>query len=184
MGSCTGFCARLEALSLENGVLPSHARLISHFQFTDEDKQRGRTLGVWRELQRRTDCDFCQLVVATATEGASLGEERGPSPDQPVSVFIFPGEQSFRLSSPSILGVRLAFVADEGIQASGPDTARLVRGTEIQVSKITQWLRACDESHDSCTLGTPRMAKVLLPPLPQTRRRLQNRRAHRTNAEN
>ena len=66
-------------------------------------------------------------------------------------MLIFPGEQSFRLSYPSRLGVRLAFVArDGGPKPGGPDTARPVDGSSIDVSVISRWLGSCDGNHESC----------------------------------
>lgn len=154
MGSCTELCTRLKAIDLKNGVFPSHHELIAQLQFTDDDQQRGWNLGTWHELQKRTQCDFCQLVVAAVSDSAGPGDQSQLSHDQPVNVLIFPDEQSFRLSHPSRLGVRLAFVTQDDSQPSGPDTARLIDGSGIQISQIVRWLRACDENHEACSLET------------------------------
>jgi hypothetical protein len=154
MGNCAEFCTRLKDIRLKNGVLPSHNELIAQLQFTDDDKQRGQSLGTWYELQKRKQCDFCQLVVAAVSESAGIADQSEVSPDQPINILIFPDEQSFRLSYPSLLGTRLAFVAQEDSQTSGPDTARLIGGSGIQISQIVNWLRACDESHEGCSLQT------------------------------
>lgn len=148
MINCTDFCTRLKAISPTDGTLPSHDELVAKLQFTDDEQELGRCLGTWRELQQRTECAFCQLVVA-AVDSHANGTDTAP--DQPISVLIFPGEQSFRLSYPSRLGVRLAFVArDGGPKPGGPDTARLVEGSSIDVSVIAGWLRSCDGNHDGC----------------------------------
>jgi hypothetical protein len=154
MSSCIEFCTRLKTISLKNSVLPSHDELIARLQFTNDDQQRGQCLGTWDELQKRTQCDFCQLVVAAVSESAGPADQSEVSPDQPVNILIFPDEQSFRLSYPSLLGVRLAFVAQDDGQPSGPDTARLIGGSGIQISKIVSWLRVCNENHDECSLKT------------------------------
>lgn len=154
MGRCTEFCSRLKAIVLKNGVLPSHNELSAQLQYTDRDREEGRSLGTWDELQRRTQCDFCQLVVAAISGSAGPADQSEVSPDQPVNVLIFPDEQSVRLSQPSRLGVRLAFVAQDDSRASGPDTARLVDGSGIQISRIIRWSRACDENHEACSLET------------------------------
>lgn len=150
MNGCTEFCTRLKAIAPTDGALPSHDGLVAHLQFTADDRELGRYLGEWQELQQRTECGFCQLVVAAVASHASGAEI---APDQPISVLVFSGEQSFRLSYPSRLGARLAFVArDGGPKPGGPDTARLVDGSSIDVSVISRWLRSCDESHEGCQL--------------------------------
>ena len=154
MGCCTEFCTRLKAINLKNGVFPSHDELILQLQFTDDDQHHGRSLGTWHELQKRTQCNFCQLVIAAVSDSAGPADQSEVSPDQPVNVLIFPDEQSFRLSYPSRLGVRLAFVAKDDSQLSGPDTARLTDGSDIQISQIVRWLRTCDENHEACSLET------------------------------
>lgn len=154
MGCCIEFCTKLKATELKNNVLPSHGELIEQLQFTANDQLQGRSLGTWHELQQRPQCGFCQLVVDAVSGSARPADQGEVSPDQEVHVLMFPDEQSFRLSYPSRLGVRLAFIARDGSQAGGPDTARLIRGPGIQISQIVGWLRACDENHEACSLKT------------------------------
>jgi hypothetical protein len=152
MSTCTYFCQTLKAIDLKHGVLPSHDELIEQLQFSDDDRERGRFLGTWYGLQQRTQCDFCQLVVAAVSDNADLSGSDAIRLDQPISVLIFPGEQSFRLSYPSRLGLRLVFVAEYAQYVSGPDTARPVHESGIQVSQIKSWLKTCDEKHKACSL--------------------------------
>jgi hypothetical protein len=154
MSACTDFCEKLKATDLKHGVLPSHDELIAQLQFSDDDRDRGRFLGTWHDLQQRTQCGFCQLVAAVVSDNADSSDSDAVRPDQPISVLIFPGEQSFRLSYPSRLGLRLAFVAEDARCVGGPDTARLVHESGIQISQIKSWLRTCDEKHEACSLET------------------------------
>jgi hypothetical protein len=128
--------------------------LIAQLQFSDDDREEGRFLGTWHELLQRTQCGFCQLVAATVSDNAESSDSDGIRPDHPISILIFPGEQSFRLSYPSRWGLRLAFVAEDARYARGPDTARLVHKAGIQISRIRSWLRTCDEKHEACSLET------------------------------
>ena len=155
MGECTEFCASLKAMQPKNGVLPSHGELAAELHFTaEDDQQMGRSLGTWKDLLERRQCGFCELVVAAISSGcAGLGGDQNAehvSPDQEIKVLLFPDEQAFRLSHPSRLGVRLAFVSRDDEQSEGPDTARLIDGSRIQVSRILKWLQACGESHKCC----------------------------------
>lgn len=149
MSDCTEFCTRLKAIGPTDGAFPSHDELVAKLQFTVDDREIGRCLGTWRELQQRTECGFCQLVVAAVASHGSLSDT---APEQPISVLVFPGEQSFRLSYPSRVGVRLAFVARDGggPKPGGPDTARPVDESNVDVSMISRWLRSCDGNHEGC----------------------------------
>lgn len=151
MSICTEFCSQLRAIKLEDGVLLSHDELVEQLQFTDDDLEQGRHLGTWQELQQRTLCAFCQLVVIATSDSVGANQSAAIRPDQAIGVLIFPGEQSFRLSYPSRLGIRLAFLAEGGTFASGPDSARLVRGPRVPVSRIQSWLQACDQKHEACS---------------------------------
>lgn len=153
--TCTELCTRLSGLQLRNGKLPSHDNLTRQLALGGEDSEDDQTawpLGTLGELQKRTRCGFCQLVVRAISDSV---EPSGSNLEQPVHVLVFPEEQSFRLSYPSRLGTRLAFVAEGEGQAGGPDSARLVRGSEIQVPLIRHWLDKCHEGHEECSLYTP-----------------------------
>jgi hypothetical protein len=76
---------------------------------------------------------------------------RSVDPAQAIRILIFPDEQSFRLSYPSRLGTRLAFVTGNGVQGLSPDTARPIDTAGIQTSTIRNWLHACCASHDACS---------------------------------
>jgi hypothetical protein len=152
MSNCTDFCENLKAVNLKRGILPSHDELIELLDFCTEDREEGRFLGTWDDLRRRTHCNFCQLVTAAVSSNTASSEREAIPSDQPIRVLMFPGEQSFRLSYPSRLGLRLAFVAEDARYVRGPDTARLVHGSGIQVSQIKSWLRTCDEKHESCSV--------------------------------
>ena len=112
MPLCTDFCQRLQAIDLKHGVLPLQDDLIMQLQFSEGDREQGRVLGVWSEIQQRTQCGCCGHVVdaVLATEPIN-GDAICPAP--PLGVLIFPGEQSCRLSNPSRLGLRLACVAED-----------------------------------------------------------------------
>ncbi|KAF2629382.1 HET-domain-containing protein [Macroventuria anomochaeta] len=75
-----------------------------------------------------------------------------PSPDQQVEILLFPDEQSFRLSYPSPLGTRLAFIAEDQSQilAGRPDTARYVLSEDTVIPRIEGWLQTCDQNHATC----------------------------------
>jgi len=164
MSACTDFCERLKVIDLKRGILPSHDQLIAQLQFSDDDREQGRFLGTWHDLQQRTSCGFCQLVAAAVSESDNVNADSSnsnsnsnsdairPGPDWPIRLLIFPGEQSFRLSYPSRLGLRLAFIAEYARHVNGPDTARLVPESGIQISQIKSWLRTCDEKHEACSL--------------------------------
>jgi hypothetical protein len=152
MSTCTDFCETLKAIELKHGVLPSHDQLIEQLKFSTDDRERGRFLGTWYDAQKRTHCNFCQLVAAAVSNNADLSEMNAIPSDQPISVLIFPDEQSFRLSYPSRLGLRLAFVAEDPRCVSGPDTARPVHEAGVQTSQIKSWLRTCDKKHKVCSL--------------------------------
>lgn len=144
MQTCTPFCEKLKAILLKDNLFPSHADLKAHLPFSSEKSECH--LGTWSDLQQREYCSFCQLVV-TAVSSHDIDDVPG---DQEISVLIFPGEQSFRLSYPSRLGLRLAFVAEDEKYVVGPDTARPVREENIQTGLIEKWMKVCDEEHGVC----------------------------------
>lgn len=152
MNSCTDFCERLKAIVLKDGVLPSHDELIAQLQFSDDDRERGRYLATRHDLDQRLQCGFCQLAAAAISDNANSSDSDPIRPDQPINILIFPGEQSFRLSYPSRLGLRLAFIAGDAQYVGGPDTARLVHEPGIQIPQIKSWLKTCDEKHGACSL--------------------------------
>jgi hypothetical protein len=165
---CTYFCNKLRTLSLTSGKLPSNDELISHLGFTDDEKGHGQRLGTLDELLQRTNCPFCQLVVNAVLDGESHDSHDGKKDidiHHPIDVLLFPEEQSFRLSYPSRLSTRLAFLAGDDHQCSGPDTARLVVGPEVQPSKILGWLRQC-EDHHSDTCHSSNVVRTICPNLP------------------
>ena len=152
MSCCTAFCERLKAVKGGDGALPRHDELVAQLGFSADDRERGRLLGTWHELQQRAQCGFCELVVAAiaAHDADSKHGHGGTPPTQPVRVLLFPGEQAFRLSYPSPLGLLLAFVAEHAEQVTGPDTARRVDQPYIEISRVQAWLKACDEKHEAC----------------------------------
>lgn len=147
---CTKICAKLAKLAPINGKLPTHNGLASLLAFKQEEKEEdplaeGLPLGTLQELRQRKKCPFCQLVLVAINDAVDEGLQH-PS-DQLVRLVLFPGEQSFRLSYPSRLGTRLAFVADNDSQISGPDSARVVKGDQINPAKVLSWLTKCEEHH-------------------------------------
>ena len=147
MTACSEFCQRLKGIDFSRGVLLSHDELVQQLQFSDDDKELGRFLGVWHNLLERTQCEFCQLVVTAVSDSGSQAIEQ----NQPISVLIFPGEQCFRLSYPSRLGLRLVFIAEDAEGVTGPDTARPACEPIEQVSYIRSWLHTCYEEHQACS---------------------------------
>jgi hypothetical protein len=153
MNTCTVFCERLKGMDVKHGVLPSHAELIEQLHFSDDDQEAGRLLGTWDILQQRTGCGFCQLVVAVIFENQGRNENDAINQDQEIRILLFPGEQCFRLSYPSRLGIRLAFVAQDVRHVVGPDTGRPIFEPGIRTEQIKGWLKTCDEAHEACSLG-------------------------------
>ncbi|KAF2134000.1 HET-domain-containing protein [Dothidotthia symphoricarpi CBS 119687] len=149
MELCTEFCKKLNAIHLDGGRFPSHEQLIAHLPSTSDDGSW--YLGTWRELQQHTQCNFCQLVAIAIAEDARPGDNKVINPEQVISVLVFPGECSFRLSYPSRLGTRIEFVAENDVQAGGPDTARVVLESKVDVSRIKKWVQTCQERHESCS---------------------------------
>ncbi|KAK2766785.1 hypothetical protein FQN54_006099 [Arachnomyces sp. PD_36] len=153
MTVCTELCQKLGDIGSRNGVLPLHDELITQLEFSDDDQEKGRLLGAWHEIQQRTQCGFCKLVVAAVSSTVEANPDSDViSPDQSIRVLIFPGEQSFRLSYPSRLGLRLAFVAQDAQHVSAPDTMRTVDESGAQISQIVKWLGTCDKEHELCSL--------------------------------
>ncbi|OIW28098.1 HET-domain-containing protein [Coniochaeta ligniaria NRRL 30616] len=147
---CTDICTKFAKLAHRNGKLPTHDELVSCFavkqeEYKEDELQEGILLGTLQELRQRKSCPVCRLVLI-AIDDAADGVSQPPA-DQPVRLLLFPGEQSFRLSYPSRLGTRLAFLADNDSQISGPDSARVVKGDQINPAKVLLWLRKCEEHH-------------------------------------
>lgn len=154
MNKCTALCDRLRATDLKDGVLPTHDELVDQLQFSEEDQEIGRHLGNWGILRQRTSCSFCQLVVTAISQSRSQNSYQETNPEQEIRILLFPGEQSFRLSYPSRVGIRLAFIAPEFKNAVGPDTGRIICESGIQTEQIKGWLKTCDEDHEACSLGS------------------------------
>lgn len=147
MSPCTEFCIGLRRLRLTNDTLPSHSQLLEQLPATGEAKRW--QIGTWREIQGRSGCEFCRLITATITE-CTRGTRNNP--DQDVEVLLFPNERSFRVSYPSPLGTRLAFVAESPNQicTGGPDIARLLSQEDSIIQRIEGWLQVCNQQHSSC----------------------------------
>lgn len=163
MSTCTDFCERLKVIDLRGDILPSHDELVAHLQLPGDNQEQQWLLGSWHELLQRTQCGLCQLVVAAISNDtdAAFSDIDAIRPNHPINIVIFPGEQSFRLSYPSCLGLRLAFVADDYRRVRGPDTARPIDNTRIEISQITSWLSICDEKHKACSLTTVSLSRLL-----------------------
>jgi hypothetical protein len=149
--NCTNICTTLAKLTLTNGKLPTHYELLAQLAFMKDEPgeaelEEGLLLGTLQELRQRRACRTCQLVLAAIHESADEGPQ-SPAADHQVRLLLFPGEQSFRLSYPSRLGTRLAFVADNDSQISAPDSARVIEGGEINPAKVQSWLRKCEDHH-------------------------------------
>ena len=149
MGACTEFCEGVRSLPLQNEAPPTYQAILDHLRFDDDDRAAGRELGRWSDLRERKECPVCQLIMTAILD--SVGSE--PDADEVIRICLFPGEQAFRISYPSFLGTRLAFVANEEDCASGPDNARAIYDGAIQSDRILRWLKVCDEEHDECRLG-------------------------------
>ena len=154
MSTCTDFCESLKAIGLTDGLLPSHDELLAHLKLLADNPEQRCALGTWEELLQRTQCGLCQLVVAAISNSAELSDIDVIPPNQPISILVFPGEQSFRLSYPSRLGLRLAFVTEDSRCVRGADTARPVHEARVQTSRVISWLTTCDEKHKACSLET------------------------------
>lgn len=138
---CTKFCAKLKALQRVDGKLPSYDDLVA--QLGGPKGQRcSSPLGTLEELQQRDACNLCRLVSSTLFEYRYVID-----PDQQISILLYPEEQAFRLSYPSFIDTRLAFVAEGDHEASGPDNARPVRASELSPTLVRRWLRTCQEKH-------------------------------------
>ena len=161
MSTCTDLCQKLHGIRLQHGHLPSHDELI--VQLSPLDSDAGWYLGTWRQLQQREQCAFCQLVVAAILDNFEQDGSEILNPNQAVSVLVFPDEQSFRLSYPSRLGTRIAFVADDAAQARGPDTARAPTSTGIDIPRMLKWLQTCCENHAACNEDKNETAEVYIP---------------------
>jgi hypothetical protein len=155
MARCTSLCDRIYGLQTNNGKLPSHDGLVAHLSCGGEDPQNGWSLGKLHDIQQRTHCPFCQLVAVAISDTT-----RDVDPDQHIRVVIFPGEQSLRLSFPSRLGTHLAFIAGDESQIGGVDNARLIESTAINMAKIEQWLKMCEDRHHGCVLRIPQLPRV------------------------
>jgi hypothetical protein len=154
MSTCTIFCELLKGTDVKHGFLPSHNELIEKLHFSDKDQEAGRLLGTWDILQQRTECAFCQLVVAVILENEVRSENDAINQDQEIRILLFPGEQCFRLSYPSRPGTRLDFVGHDSQHVVGPNTGRPVLEPSIRTEQIKGWLETCDKAHETCSLRT------------------------------
>ncbi|KAH9860702.1 hypothetical protein J1614_012034, partial [Plenodomus biglobosus] len=152
MTVCTPFCTALRALPHRVGTLPSRDDLLSKLPVVDEEGDGGWYLGTWQDLQQRTLCMFCQLVVLAISDSRPNGST-AVELEERISVVLFPDEQSFRLSYPSLLGTRIAFVANDEASALAPDHARAPAAASIDLERLKSWLAVCDEKHRSCGEG-------------------------------
>lgn len=145
---CTGFCAKLKALRRVYGKLPNHKDLTSQLSDPRDGQQGSWALGTWEELQQRDSCGFCRLVVYALLQCRPPGKpDDWIDPGEKIRSLLLPGEQAFRLSYPSFIDVRLAFVAEGDHDASGPDNARAVKGSRVRPELVRKWLRTCQEKH-------------------------------------
>lgn len=162
MNLCTPLCGKIATVSRSKEPLPLHDDLVKQLEFTDDDRELGRYLGKWSELRKRHYCDFCRLVVVAISNSIGPTQKEQVDFDRSIRVFIFPGEQSFRLSYPSLLGLRLAFVAEEFDRVGGPDTARPMKYAQPDTARIQTWLQTCDGNHDACSLDDTKYDDVSL----------------------
>jgi hypothetical protein len=155
MSFCTEFCTKLAATRLTDDVLPSYDELLEQLPATGVLNEWH--LGTWQEIQQRSQCRFCQLVVVAILQSVQHVQGNDIDPSQPIDILLFHNEQSFRLLYPSPLGVRLSFVAEDKAQSPGPDTARRIPPQSTMLKRIRGWLRICDLKHDLCSrnVGTP-----------------------------
>lgn len=145
---CTEFCAKLKALRRVYGKLPSREDLISQLSDPKDGQQGSWALGTWEALQQRDSCGFCRLVVCALLECRPQGKpDDWIDPGEKIRTLLLPGEQAFRLSYPSFVDVRLAFVAEGDHDAGGPDNARAVKGSRVRPELVRKWLRTCQEKH-------------------------------------
>lgn len=140
---CVDFCDRLRTLKRVGDKLPGNSDLLFQLGVTSNSQQASWTLGTWKELQQRHSCSICQLVVSTILEGR-IPADGSIDPAHEIRSLLYPEEEAFRLS---FVDARLAFVADGGHDASGPDNARLVVGSRVQPVLVQKWLRTCLEKH-------------------------------------
>ncbi|KAF1846033.1 HET-domain-containing protein [Cucurbitaria berberidis CBS 394.84] len=148
MSTCTELCQKLNRVQLQHAQLPSHDELLAQLPPLDSDG--GWCLGTWCQLQQRQQCAFCKLVVDAVLGSVKKTHDEDIDSNQAISVLVFPDEQSFRLSYPSRLGTRIAFVAENAAQARGPDTARALPGAGIDISRLNSWLQVCCDNHGAC----------------------------------
>lgn len=147
MSSCTAFCNALRTLQ-QTQELPTRDDVLDRLPVADGDG--GWCLGMWHDLQQRTQCRFCELVTIAVSECVTAEKLGSIDEHQDISVYLFPEEVSFRLSFPSQLGTRLAFVANDASQASGPDVARISGTDGINIARLKSWLETCSKEHDTC----------------------------------
>ena len=150
MSTCTPFCKALNGLQQNKG-LPSRDELIERLPAIEEDG--GWYLSTWHDVQQRTQCGFCQLVVIAVSDSIEIVENESPDPNERINVYLFPGEVSFRLSVPSRLGTRIAFVVKDEAQVQGPDTARYSLVAGVDIVRLKSWLAKCHEEHAACNEG-------------------------------
>lgn len=147
---CTDLCMRLRDLDVENRKLLTHSELTSYLDLpTDsgDTSPQGLCLGTIEDLRQRKNCAFCQLVLAAVSEDEAGSNGVHADPKREIYVFVFPDEQSLRLTLSTSLGTQLAFVAPSINSISGPDNARLVDSSKIDLSFIRGWLEQCERHH-------------------------------------
>ena len=149
MSFCTQFCIALHKLPFTINIAPTREVLLEHLPPTNGRHEWH--LGTWSEVTQRGDCEVCKLVVAVINESLQQEEGSKVSPEQSLEVLLLPEEASFRVSYPTPMSARLAFIDSEVSSTHSPDTARLVRHEGIDVARVQNWLRTCDGNHTSCT---------------------------------
>ena len=159
MSSCTQFCIAIHNLPLTISTALSREVLLEHLPPTNGIHEWH--LGTWSEVTRRDDCQVCRLVIAAINESLQQNEGSRVSPEQSLEVLLLPDEASFRVSYPTPISARLAFIGSEVTSTHSPDTVRLVRHEGIDVARVQNWLRTCDENHSSCTWRDTSAASIV-----------------------
>lgn len=151
MPLCTDFCTSIGTVDFRKDAILAREELIKRLPITGTEGISEWPLGTWDELQRRTDCEVCKLVITAIAESLQADDSGAVSPEQIANILLLPDETSFRLSFPSPLSARLAFVSSDASTSLSPDTARLIRREGVDVTRVKSWLQACDENHPSCS---------------------------------
>ncbi|KAF2854813.1 HET-domain-containing protein [Plenodomus tracheiphilus IPT5] len=149
MAICTSFCTALQALPQRDVTLPSRDELLAQLPVVDDEGDGGWFLGTWQDIQHKTSCGFCELVLL-AIRDSFPNDIVEIEPGERISVFLFPDEHSFRLSYPSLLGTRIAFATNDEAAAIAPDNSRASLAATIDLTRIKSWLAMCNKKHDAC----------------------------------